>query len=750
MKWQVKATLTALTLAIVPAAAGAGPLFDPWLEKFQVGAAGVAAGLDDGYPVGLLEPARIDTAWTRAAARCLDPRQTPVPGADLTRRWLAARDPATAEERLRAMSQAVRAYADTTAAATALAAVDGAAVLEGELGARRFFVALASGDLAAARGIADDLAARRGPGIEPRENFTWGLRARRVARLGGGPAAESPTIWAEALALPSVDAGNAWALWVGYCRQRGQAPIMPPETSEAWRAFFVGAGRGGGVQPQDLTASGLPEPWRAAVGAAVLPKAELEAHFRRHPTPPDDIDLQGMWVNGRRTAQQGDAAAYEAIAATPGLKPTWRLDLWRRAAELRLLDGSEVRARADLDKALALAREGNGTNATRRRLRQWVEQSMVRAIAKGDLAGARALREAGRTTFSGADLDAFRAETRHWEARLGAAAAVPDTAEITARAAWLVETGRAPRVRPADAAVRDAFVAAADRPLWDLWVRWGLSFADSNPGGGVAAEYARRLARVAGSSAPAAAAMLAVAPLLAEDRLAGQLLDADVAFLTGGGTPARPSLVPALVQAAGSDYVRIHALLGFALAAGDMRGALGAASVLPQRGLTAAERRLFLYPLPGPGPVRDALLRAENDPALLLAIARNESLFEAGVRSWAGALGWMQIMPFHYEQRGALPGAGHWSNARISIARGDHLVSDGARRYGGDPYRVLAGYNAGYEATDRWDRQLGGNAARDIYLAWIGYPETRHYVEKVLVDRAIYEAVIGGTAPARD
>ncbi len=110
MKWQVKATLTALMLAIVPAAAGAGPLFDPWLERFQVGAAGVAAGLDDGYPVGLLVPARIDTAWTRAAARCLDPRQTPVPGADLTRRWLAARDPATAEERLRLMSQSVRAY----------------------------------------------------------------------------------------------------------------------------------------------------------------------------------------------------------------------------------------------------------------------------------------------------------------------------------------------------------------------------------------------------------------------------------------------------------------------------------------------------------------------------------------------------------------------------------------------------------------------------------------------------------------
>jgi soluble lytic murein transglycosylase-like protein len=245
-----------------------------------------------------------------------------------------------------------------------------------------------------------------------------------------------------------------------------------------------------------------------------------------------------------------------------------------------------------------------------------------------------------------------------------------------------------------------------------------------------------------------AAALAAVAPLLDEPRLLGQALDADIARLTGGGTAPRPSLIPALVQKAGRDYVQIHALLGFALAAGDLRGTLGAASLLPQRGLTAAERRLFLYPLPGPGPVRDALLKAGNDPALLLAVARNESLFEAGVRSWAGALGWMQIMPFHYERRGALPGARNWTNAPVSIAAGDRLLADGTRRYHGDPYRMLAAYNAGPEATDRWDRQLGGRAARDIYLAWIGYPETRHYVEKVLTDRAIYQGIIAGPAPA--
>lgn len=741
-----------MVLAVIAAAtpAVAGPLFDPWLERFQVGAAGVSAGLEDGYPAGLLEPALPDSAWVRGALLSLTAEDGARAADGLLRAWLDARDPAGADAVAAALREAIIAFGDTAAGPARLAAVDGAAVLDGELGARRFFAALAAGDVGAARGEADRLAARRGAGIEPRETFTWGLRARRVARLGGGGPAESATIWPEALPLPTYDAGQAWALWVAYSRQRGQSPIAPPATDGAWRAWLASVGRGGDVRPLDLVSSGLPEPWRAAVGAATLPKAELAAHFRRHPTPPDDADLQGMWVNGRRTAQQGDAAAYEEIAATPGLRPNWRLDMWRRAAELRLLAGESARARAGLDKALALAREGHGTNATRRRLRQWVEQALVLAVAKADLPAARRLQEAGRVTFSGQELEAFRAETRHWEGRLGSAAAPPDTSDVLSRAAWVVEAGRAPAVAGADAAVRATFAAAADRSLWPLWVAWGASFADSAAGSARDKSYAARMIRVAASPDPERAALAAVSPLLGEPRLAGQLLDADIARRTGGATPARPSLVPALVTAAGTDHVVIHALLGFALAAGDMRGVLAAATMLPQRGLTAAERRLFLYPLPAPGPVREALLAAGNEPALVLAVARNESLFEPGVRSWAGALGFMQVMPFHYERRGALPGRRHWSNPPVSIAKGDELLADGARRYDGDPYRMLAGYNAGYEATDRWDRQLGGRAARDIYLAWIGYPETRHYVEKVLVDREIYRAVIAARAGARD
>ena len=55
---------------------------------------------------------------------------------------------------------------------------------------------------------------------------------------------------------------------------------------------------------------------------------------------------------------------------------------------------------------------------------------------------------------------------------------------------------------------------------------------------------------------------------------------------------------------------------------------------------------------------------------------------------------------------------------------------------------AVAAYNAGPKAASRWERQLGGSPDRDIYLAWIGYPETRHYVEKVLIDREIYDWLI--------
>ncbi|MBE0566561.1 MAG: transglycosylase SLT domain-containing protein, partial [Krumholzibacteria bacterium] len=234
-------------------------------------------------------------------------------------------------------------------------------------------------------------------------------------------------------------------------------------------------------------------------------------------------------------------------------------------------------------------------------------------------------------------------------------------------------------------------------------------------------------------------------------RLAAWALDQDVHLRSGGATAPPPSLLPVLAAELRDSQADLHALLGVAVFLGDMRGTLAVASVLPGSGLTRDEKRRFLYPLPAPGPVLDALLEAGDDPALLLAIARNESLFESAVRSRAGALGWMQIMPFHYPERGAVPGSGHWSNPRVAIERGAALVAENRRRFGGDPYRLLAAYNAGPEAVARWDRQLGDQASRRLFLAWIGYTETRGYVEKVLIDRDLYDWILTeAAAPGAD
>ena len=93
-----------------------------------------------------------------------------------------------------------------------------------------------------------------------------------------------------------------------------------------------------------------------------------------------------------------------------------------------------------------------------------------------------------------------------------------------------------------------------------------------------------------------------------------------------------------------------------------------------------------------------------------------------------------------------MKGANNWRHPGVSISRGDGLLVENGKRYGDDPYRGVAAYNAGPGAASRWDKQLGGGADRDIYLAWIGYPETRHYVDKVLIDREIYDWLIRGSA----
>lgn len=731
--------LPLVAVLLAAGAAGAAPLYDPFVESFLVGAHAdpTQLRLEDGRPADLLVPARTDSVWLDAALAAR--ADTTALHARLLVAWP---DPAARADCGRDLDLALAALAHGGPAASGAAGDPFAEQLLG----RGFFAALAAGDSSGALATARLLASGSVPGLHEGARCAWDLRA---AVLAGDRA------WTELESLLASlgpwDAGNVWALGVALRRAAG-LPLFGPGAGDD-TALELGRMSRTWLEAGDLEAAPFADETRGALGAIVLPRAELGAHFARWPAPPADSRLQGWWTRGQRRVHPGDADHYEALARRADLAPVWQMDLWRRASERRLLAGQWPAGLEDLARALQLAAQPEVAASPSGLVRDWTEQAFALALALDRPGDAERILALARQQAQVVKSERFRSGVRLLESWQGGNPPLPDGDDRVDSLRLAVRDGRAADVRPVTAADRRRLAAAAAARPWALWRRWGLALSAVS---GLPAERQqaadRYHAALDGARDEASLLGAAVARLAAQPevlvRLTAWALDQDVQRRTGGTTPPLPSPVPDLAAQLRDSQADLHALLGVALALDDQRGTLGAASLLAGTGLTRDEKRRFLYPLPGPGPVLDALLAADDDPALLLAIARNESLFEPAVRSRAGALGWMQIMPFHYPERGAVPGAGHWSNPRVAIARGAGLVAENRRRYGGDPYRLLAAYNAGPEAVARWDAQLGGAAARKLFLAWIGYTETRGYVEKVLIDRDLYDWILTEAAPA--
>jgi len=123
------------------------------------------------------------------------------------------------------------------------------------------------------------------------------------------------------------------------------------------------------------------------------------------------------------------------------------------------------------------------------------------------------------------------------------------------------------------------------------------------------------------------------------------------------------------------------------------------------------------------------------DPALLLAVARQESRFTPAVSSGVGAVGLLQLMP---ETAAELAGSTQTTAALQDPA---HNAALGARylrqlleRWQGNPVLAVASYNAGPGAVQGW---LGAGAPdvqreAELWTEAIPYPETRLYTKKVL------------------
>jgi hypothetical protein len=96
------------------------------------------------------------------------------------------------------------------------------------------------------------------------------------------------------------------------------------------------------------------------------------------------------------------------------------------------------------------------------------------------------------------------------------------------------------------------------------------------------------------------------------------------------------------------------------------------------------------------GYLNDAASRFNVDPALVRAVAWQESRFRSDVVSPKGAIGIMQLMPATAQQLGVNP-----HDPRQNIYGGVAYLSAMLTRFGGDTRLALAAYNAGPEAVVR-------------------------------------------------
>ena len=164
------------------------------------------------------------------------------------------------------------------------------------------------------------------------------------------------------------------------------------------------------------------------------------------------------------------------------------------------------------------------------------------------------------------------------------------------------------------------------------------------------------------------------------------------------------------------------------------------------------ETRLYQlrFPLHHEATIRREATRNDLDPAWIAAEIRAESVFDPNARSPADARGLMQVLPGTGAEVAAkigVPWTGGQSlyDADTNIALGSAYLRQLMDKYGGKPYQVMAGYNAGPAPLGRWISQRPAMDA-DFWIETISYKETREYVARVLSFSTVYDWRLNGDA----
>ena len=148
-----------------------------------------------------------------------------------------------------------------------------------------------------------------------------------------------------------------------------------------------------------------------------------------------------------------------------------------------------------------------------------------------------------------------------------------------------------------------------------------------------------------------------------------------------------------------------------------------------------------------PSPFRESLLKhaatRNLDPRFVLAIARQESRFQADAKSVAAARGMMQFIASTADEIATQLKLHNFDqdelyNPDTAILFGSQYLANLFNQFPDQPQAVAGAYNGGADNLARWIARSHSNEA-DRYVPEIGFSQTKDYVYKVMANFWTYQ-----------
>jgi soluble lytic murein transglycosylase len=188
----------------------------------------------------------------------------------------------------------------------------------------------------------------------------------------------------------------------------------------------------------------------------------------------------------------------------------------------------------------------------------------------------------------------------------------------------------------------------------------------------------------------------------------------------------------------------------------DMAGRRGDHVLALKVGKIAAGRGVDIGALAHPvGAIPAGADISGSGKALAYAIARQESEFNVGAVSHAGARGLLQLLPGTAKSVAKKAGLVYsmerlTSDAGYNATLGAAFLGEQLGRFNGSYVLTFAGYNAGPGRAREWIKRYGDPRGKNVetvvdWIERIPFAETRAYVQRVMENYQVYKMRLSGT-----